>query len=144
MVLREMVDDSVLDLVEKHLVTDHISLHVSYGSMVPSHHGVPLATERVFLQARALDEGVLPELPLHSQHRLLACLRASDGRTPIAPASSCPSRRCAATTISSTQRRRFPNRAGRFPKLSWPGTAIPETGWPKRGCADARSTDRGR
>ena len=31
MVLREMVDDSVLDLVEKHLVTDHISLHVSYG-----------------------------------------------------------------------------------------------------------------
>lgn len=31
MVLREMVDDSVLDLAEKHLVTDHISLHVSYG-----------------------------------------------------------------------------------------------------------------
>lgn len=31
MVLREMVDDSVLDLVEKHLVTDRISLHVSYG-----------------------------------------------------------------------------------------------------------------
>ena len=31
MVLREMVDDSVLDLVENHLVTDHISLHVSYG-----------------------------------------------------------------------------------------------------------------
>ena len=26
-----MVDDSVLDLVEKRLVTDHISLHVSYG-----------------------------------------------------------------------------------------------------------------
>lgn len=31
MVMREMVDDSVLDLVDKHLVTDHISLHVSYG-----------------------------------------------------------------------------------------------------------------
>lgn len=31
MVMREMVDDSVLDLVEKHLVTDHISLHVSYA-----------------------------------------------------------------------------------------------------------------
>lgn len=30
MVLREMVDDTVLDLVDKHLVTDHISLHVSY------------------------------------------------------------------------------------------------------------------
>lgn len=29
-VLREMVDDTVLDLVDKHLVTDHISLHVSY------------------------------------------------------------------------------------------------------------------
>lgn len=29
-VLREMVDDAVLDLVDKHLVTDHISLHVSY------------------------------------------------------------------------------------------------------------------
>lgn len=31
MVMREMVDDAVLDLVQKHLVTDHISLHVSYG-----------------------------------------------------------------------------------------------------------------
>lgn len=30
MVMREMVDDSVLDLVGKRLVTDHISLHVSY------------------------------------------------------------------------------------------------------------------
>ena len=29
-VLREMVDDTVLDLVDKRLVTDHISLHVSY------------------------------------------------------------------------------------------------------------------
>lgn len=29
-VLREMVDDTVLDLVDKHLVTDHVSLHVSY------------------------------------------------------------------------------------------------------------------
>ncbi len=29
-VLREMVDDTVLDLVDEHLVTDHISLHVSY------------------------------------------------------------------------------------------------------------------
>ncbi|MEC4176911.1 DNA repair protein [Adlercreutzia sp. R7] len=31
MVMREMVDDAVLDLVQKRLVTDHISLHVSYG-----------------------------------------------------------------------------------------------------------------
>ena len=30
MVMREMVDDTVLDLVAKRLVTDHISLHVSY------------------------------------------------------------------------------------------------------------------
>lgn len=30
MVMREMVEDSVLDLVGKRLVTDHISLHVSY------------------------------------------------------------------------------------------------------------------
>lgn len=29
-VLREMCDDTVLDLVEKRLVTDHVSLHVSY------------------------------------------------------------------------------------------------------------------
>lgn len=38
MVLREMADDSVLDLVEKHLVTDHISLHVSYER----ERGVPM------------------------------------------------------------------------------------------------------
>ncbi|WP_367268805.1 DNA repair protein [uncultured Adlercreutzia sp.] len=30
MVMREMCDDTVLDLVQKRLVTDHISLHVSY------------------------------------------------------------------------------------------------------------------
>lgn len=30
MVMREMCDDTVLELVEKRLVTDHISLHVSY------------------------------------------------------------------------------------------------------------------
>ena len=29
-VLREMCDDTVLDLIEKRLVTDHVSLHVSY------------------------------------------------------------------------------------------------------------------
>lgn len=31
MVMREMADDAVLDLVKKRLVTDHISLHVSYA-----------------------------------------------------------------------------------------------------------------
>lgn len=49
MVLREMVDDSVLDLVEKHLVTDHISLHVSYER----EKGVPAE--------RATDGSVLEE-----------------------------------------------------------------------------------
>lgn len=31
MILREMVDETVLDLVDKHLVTSHLSLHVGYG-----------------------------------------------------------------------------------------------------------------
>ena len=34
-----------------------------------------------------------------------ASLDPPDGRIPIAPASSCPSRRCAATTISFMQRK---------------------------------------
>ena len=31
MILREMTDEAVLDLVDKHVVTSHVSLHVGYG-----------------------------------------------------------------------------------------------------------------
>lgn len=41
MVLREMCDDTVLDLVEKHLVTDHISLQVMYQRERVAASGVP-------------------------------------------------------------------------------------------------------
>ncbi|MEY8460948.1 DNA repair protein [Eggerthellaceae bacterium 24-137] len=44
MVMREMVDDAVLDLVGKRLVTDHISLHVSYGRDDAAEAEVPSGT----------------------------------------------------------------------------------------------------
>ena len=55
MVMREMCDDTVLDLVEKRLVTDHISLHVSYqreagdgaaGAVFEGGHGLRRADGR--------------------------------------------------------------------------------------------------
>lgn len=34
MILREMVDETVLDLIDKHVVTSHVSLYVGYGKEV--------------------------------------------------------------------------------------------------------------
>lgn len=76
MILREMVDETVLELVDKRVVTNHISLYIGYCSdadgLGPGHTGVshklPISTnsfERLLAFADQLYcENVNPELPI--------------------------------------------------------------------------------
>lgn len=74
MILREMVDESVLDLVDKGVVTNHISLHVGYSKDVegPSHTNVsqklPISTNSFDRLMEFMDEmycdNVCRDLPI--------------------------------------------------------------------------------
>ena len=74
MILREMVDETVLDLVDKRVVTNHASLHVGYGKDVegPSHTSVsqklPISTNSFDRLMAFMDdmycENVCRDLPI--------------------------------------------------------------------------------
>lgn len=67
MILREMTDEAVLDLVDKHVVTSHVSLHVGYGKTNGSdeegfqHAG---ATRKLDFQTNSFERlmGILDEM----------------------------------------------------------------------------------
>ena len=134
-VLREMVDASVLDLVEKRLVTNHISLMVGYGSAprgkggAPDVPGEPGAAGAVEARVRSAAAGAPPPTP--------------PARFPSAPARCASSR---ATWTRSTRRSSIPPRPSAASAWvsatswtrTWPPTTCLPIGRPRAASAACR------